>query len=107
MRDLSKMLGILVFCACCLGGTQSARASVQSCIPDCVNGYCVGGSTCYCDFGWGGIDCSIPTCNGIAATSQEVCSFHGTCTAPDTCSCDPGYTGGDCENPICGTCQQL
>ena len=100
MSDLRRMLGILVFCACCLGGTQSARASAPSCIPDCVNGTCVL-DACVCDNGWGGDDCSIPLCNNILATSPGACSDKGTCTAPNTCVCDNGYTGFDCENPIC------
>ena len=105
MTDLRRMLKILIFCACCLGGTQSARASVADCsLFGCVNGTCIALDTCDCDAGWEGNDCSIPICNGIPSTDPDVCSGKGSCEDSDegpTCTCDTGWEGSDCSIPIC------
>ncbi len=38
-----------------------------------------------------------PLCNGISATSPDVCSGNGDCTAPETCQCDSNWAGNDCQ----------
>lgn len=44
----------------------------------------------FCNRGWGGFDCTTPTC-------QVLNCQNGFCSAPETCSCFPGYKGSECE----------
>lgn len=68
------------------------------------HGNCVnkgGQPSCACEFGWRGIDCSLP-CPGINVTGLS-CSGHGNCLVdytdpPSTsCSCNQKFRGFACE----------
>ena len=78
-----------------------------SCLNDCLAafgeyGSCVAG-VCVCIEGqWAGPDCSIPTCPGIPA-----CSNNGQCLLSFTkaplhrCACRPEWDGLACNIPLC------
>uniref|UniRef100_F6QEY7 Tenascin N n=2 Tax=Ornithorhynchus anatinus TaxID=9258 RepID=F6QEY7_ORNAN len=73
------------------------KCSPQNCCSGAqgLSGHCSGHGTfipqtcsCQCDVGWGGPDCSLPSCPGA-------CSGHGRCV-DGQCICDEPYVGEDC-----------
>nr|CAG4708720.1 unnamed protein product [Naegleria fowleri] len=63
-----------------------------------THGNCVRGN-CVCHNQWTGLNCSIPTCNGIPQGTLGVCSGRGSCIGPDTCNCtNIGYYGSNCQS---------
>ena len=112
MCDLGKMLGILVFCACCLGGTQSARANGCTSNTDCDDGlFCNGQELCSfltndCFVAAG----STPECgDGVcdeAGNSCVECNVNADCDDGLFCNgaetCNAGECGGFLSFPPCG-----
>jgi surface protein len=60
------------------------------------NGKCRYPGICECQLGWGGSDCSTPSC-----AKSNFCSGNGNCTAYETCSCIDGYYGSSCSIANC------
>ena len=112
-------------------GNHRIRAISAVCTQICENGgKCVGPDTCSCPSGWGGKDCTIPSCSTACGTNKvcvgpNLCAckpgFNGTncdnaqcsqnclnggyCSAPDTCNCAPGWFDTNCTTPVCmNTC---
>lgn len=56
-----------------------------------------GREACMCSKGWGGSECQVMTCNGLAKTNKDVCSGRGKCTEPDVCECEEKYYGKWCQ----------
>lgn len=44
-----------------------------------------------------GSNCQVPICNGIPATSNQVCNGKGTCLDDNSCHCSDGWAGADCS----------
>jgi hypothetical protein len=61
------------------------------------HGVCSDDSTCFCDLGYSGPDCSVLTC-------PLDCHVNGDCRN-GTCFCHPGFLGSQCElGPYQGNC---
>ena len=69
------------------------------CDHQCKNGDCIyanGDTSCVCNPGWSGPDCSIALCVSYGCD-------HGACALPDTCICDADYYGLSCTSKCdCG-----
>lgn len=103
--------------------------------PVCQNscsghGTCVADSTCQCEEGFSGPDCSIEACPASCSgkgecvdgacccdtwwtgadcatpTCTDSCNGHGTCSAPDTCACHADETNGFWTGEYCNSCQE-
>ncbi len=65
---------------------------------DCINGECVedanGNTSCECDPGYSGADCSI-----LDACYNVECPTNSTCDE-GTCYCDLGFMGDSCQTEI-------
>ncbi|XP_023337431.1 protein kinase C-binding protein NELL2 [Eurytemora carolleeae] len=57
------------------------------------NGHCTANSSCECNDGWTGPDCSTPICTPNCE--------QGKCVQPDVCGCNSGYTGARCKTAFC------
>ena len=42
----------------------------------------------------------LPSCFGLIADSNNICSGNGSCISTNTCQCKPGYTGAQCQTRI-------
>ncbi|KAG2386590.1 hypothetical protein C9374_002334 [Naegleria lovaniensis] len=104
--------GLLSTFSCISGGTSmfvgkqgevifgdTANGLIRKLVPYCEGNYTLDStySDCTCLKGWTGTSCDIPTCNGISAVSNTVCSGRGQCKNPNMCSCDTGFEGNFCE----------
>ena len=82
----------------CLPGYQNPalNCTERSCESYCntTGGACVGG-ICMCHEGWGGVECSIPTC------SSDCDKNGGYCSLPGECKCHDGWTGENCSDFLC------
>lgn len=64
-----------------------------------------GYNRCYCSQGWGGADCTIPTCphtqtkNKDGTLSTKFCSGNGSCLR-GVCECNSGFDGVDCSEHV-------
>ncbi|XP_078610876.1 uncharacterized protein LOC144881585 [Branchiostoma floridae x Branchiostoma japonicum] len=68
----------------------------RGCPNDCShNGACLG-TTCYCDRGWSGSDCSRPNCQDL-----DDCGEFGVCVGPNVCRCRNGWQGSGCTVSYC------
>lgn len=67
---------------------------------NCINGDCIGDSTCRCFPGWSGVRCNLPVCTDLT------CAPQGLCTGPNKCTCQKSYTGIDCSILVPPTCFQ-
>ena len=71
----------------------------------CINGQCID-STCICDMGWNGTQCSEGKngcmfytrimCFTLIAICIPMCQ-NGQCISPGICECDVGWTGDRCR----------
>ncbi|EKX55234.1 hypothetical protein GUITHDRAFT_99015 [Guillardia theta CCMP2712] len=73
------------------------NASKESCFNGCSgHGTCTASqesSHCECESGYGGIDCSFPSCS-------VPCENGGQCVA-GRCKCLPGFAGTNCNQTLC------
>ncbi|XP_078611889.1 uncharacterized protein LOC144882157 isoform X2 [Branchiostoma floridae x Branchiostoma japonicum] len=68
----------------------------RGCPNDCShNGACLE-TTCYCDRGWSGSDCSRPNCQDL-----DDCGEFGVCVGPNVCRCRNGWQGRGCTVSYC------
>ncbi|CAH1273220.1 TNC [Branchiostoma lanceolatum] len=68
----------------------------RGCLNDCSrNGACLE-TTCYCDRGWSGSDCSQPNCQDL-----DDCGEFGVCVGPNVCRCRNGWQGRGCTVSYC------
>ncbi|EUB56535.1 Teneurin-1 [Echinococcus granulosus] len=103
-------------CHCFPGFEGTACEKDVTCASRCVNGVCTGDrrqllsggpalpgllpavatlhdpAVCFCNDGWRGINCDVPTCNAK-------CLLNGQCVN-DTCVCNRGWTGANCNLSI-------
>uniref|UniRef100_A0A8C1P2H4 Multiple EGF-like-domains 10 n=1 Tax=Cyprinus carpio TaxID=7962 RepID=A0A8C1P2H4_CYPCA len=87
---------------CCPGFYQSRDRCVPHCAEKCVHGRCVAPSTCQCEPGWGGPDCSS-ACDGDHwgphCSSRCQCQNGALCNPiTGACLCAAGYRGWRCED---------
>jgi len=86
-------------CATCPGLTTAVNASGATVRTPCAgHGTCSQYSgACYCDAGWGGLDCNTTAAPAAGNPCDGVgCSGVGICSA-GACTCLPGYTGPACQ----------
>ena len=74
----------------------SVETSTTVCTTTCgAHGTCVG-STCRCETGWGGSDCTIQSTDPDTGCTLN-CGIHGHCNdSGSSCTCDSGWTGTLC-----------
>ena len=78
------------------GGFLPLNVTIE-CVNNCnEQGSCVFPGFCVCQQGWGGEECSTPTCESL-----KFCSNHGTCTDFDVCDCVDGWLGDTCAVADC------
>ncbi|VDO05134.1 unnamed protein product [Rodentolepis nana] len=108
-------------CRCFRGFEGPICEKDATCASRCVHGVCTGDrrkllsggpdlpdllpigtalidpAICYCDDGWRGINCDVPTCN-------SKCLLNGQCIN-DTCVCNRGWSGASCnlKFPTCAS----
>jgi len=99
----------------CLPGYTGENCKQKTCGVDCNEaegwGYCNGhDGQCYCESGYGGIDCSIllvgcpNNCNGRGAcrgSESDGSSIETSIETPERCHCEDGYSGIACEVKAC------
>uniref|UniRef100_A0A914XXG2 EGF-like domain-containing protein n=1 Tax=Panagrolaimus superbus TaxID=310955 RepID=A0A914XXG2_9BILA len=99
---LDERYGPICQCPKGLGGKRCDTVNATSCDEiDCLNGgQCLepsfGASGCACRFGWYGLTCSLPTCDGY-------CANAGTCFMQDNkpiCACPGNTLGSRCETSL-------
>ncbi len=59
-------------------------------------------STCVCENGYIGSDCSTNICFGLNSSDPRVCSGQGYCVARNSCMCELYFSGSQCEIAVSG-----
>ena len=86
-------------CSCVLRVPSSKPAFIgvnceqTFCDEQCRHGTCTylnNDTSCVCDAGWSGTDCSTALCLANGCT-------HGSCDLPNQCTCMAGYYGANCS----------
>ncbi|KAL0211636.1 hypothetical protein RCL1_005262 [Eukaryota sp. TZLM3-RCL] len=112
--DFRPLLNVSIVISTLSGATTvdlPLLLSPPECTPLCINGECVVGDYCECNFPFVGSDCSLIDPAVLCPTN---CSGHGLCVSPLGCECFEDFTGTDCsdytpylsclDNCVEGTC---